>query len=89
MEQAKRLELIRVLLQALGEQLSYFDGVSIDALGDALDNENPSLDGRTPDRCGPCLSDLASPRKGRASGGLGRGDEPSAATDAVKPEGEA
>ena len=85
MEQAKRLELIRILLQALGDQLSYFDLVSLDALGNALDAE--TLDRHTPDGCGPCLTALASPRKGRASGGLGRGSEPNAATDEGKSEG--
>jgi hypothetical protein len=37
MERAKRLELIRVLLEALSREISYFSALSADALGDALD----------------------------------------------------
>jgi hypothetical protein len=43
--------------------------------------EAETLDRRAPDGGGPCLTALASPREGRALGGLGRGDGPPADTE--------
>ncbi len=44
MERAKRLELIRVLLEALNREISYFGHLSADALGDALDANAAAAD---------------------------------------------
>lgn len=45
MERAKRLELIRVLLEALSREVAYFDGESADSLADALDANGRAEDG--------------------------------------------
>ena len=76
MEQAKRLELIRILLQALGEQLGYFDGISLDALGAALDEENPSLDRREPGQPDSGSPSGSSPQGACLDGSGGRENEP-------------
>ena len=81
MEQAKRLELIRVLLQALEEQLSYFVGVSLDALGDALDEENPSLGGRKQDQPDHGSPSCSSPQGTCLDGSGGREGEPDVTTE--------
>ena len=75
MERAKRLELIRVALQVVEEQLRYLKEAAEDTLG-STPADVESFGRRTPDGGGPCLTALAAPRKGRALGGLGRGSEP-------------
>lgn len=72
MEQAKRLELVRVLLEGVEEQIGYLDADERNAPIDALREVAERLGRRKQDGSAPALTALAPPRKGRALGGLGR-----------------
>jgi hypothetical protein len=87
MEQAKRLELIRVLLEGVEEQIGYLDEGERNAPIDALREVAERLARHKPDGSAPALTALAPPRKGRALGGLGRRQQAAACTRDSKAEG--